>query len=55
MQKPFFVWQNKVLRKINPEDVMCLSTEGNYTRIYVAGKTHYMNLIKPIETQYPLN
>jgi DNA-binding LytR/AlgR family response regulator len=42
MQKPFFVWQNKVLRKINPEDVICLSTEGNYTRIYVAGKTHYM-------------
>ena len=42
MLKPFFVRHNKVLRKINPEDVMCLSTEGNYTRIFLANKTYYM-------------
>ena len=42
MLKPFFVWQNKELKKINPEDVICLSTEGNYTRIYLADKTFYM-------------
>lgn len=42
MQKPFFVWQNKELKKINPEDVICLSTVGNYTRIYLADKTFYM-------------
>ena len=42
MLKPFFVWQNKALKKINPEDVICLSTEGNYTRIYLADKTFYM-------------
>jgi DNA-binding LytR/AlgR family response regulator len=42
MLKPFFVRQNKKLKKINPEDVICLSTEGNYTRIYLADKTFYM-------------
>ena len=42
MLKPFFVRQNKLLKKINPEDVICLSTEGNYTRIYLADKTCYM-------------
>ena len=40
MQKPFFVWQNKVLISIRPEEVVCLSTEGNYTRIYLSNKTH---------------
>ena len=42
MLKPFFVWQNKELKKINPEEVICLSTEGNYTRIYLTDKTFYM-------------
>ena len=42
MLKPFFVWQNKELKKINPQEVICLSTEGNYTRIYLADKTFYM-------------
>ncbi len=35
MLKPFFVWQNKVLKSIRPEEVMYLSTEGNYTEIYL--------------------
>ena len=38
MQKPFFVWQNKVLKNVNPEEVMCLYTEGNYTRIILSDK-----------------
>jgi len=42
MQKPFFVWHKKVLISIRPEDVMCLSTEGNYTRIFLSNKTHCM-------------
>lgn len=42
MLKPFFVWQNKVLKKIHPEDVICLYTERNYTRIYLADKTFYL-------------
>jgi DNA-binding LytR/AlgR family response regulator len=42
MLKPFFVWQDKELKKINPEDLICLSTEGNYTRIYLANKTFYL-------------
>src|SRR5437588_10846031 len=42
MLKPFFVWQNKVLKRINPADVVCLSTEGNYTRIFLSDKSYYM-------------
>lgn len=42
MQKPFFVWQNKVLKRISSEDVMCLVTEGNYTKIILADKSYYM-------------
>ena len=42
MLKPFFVRENKVLKKINPGDVICLSTEGNYTRIFLVDKTYYM-------------
>lgn len=42
MQKPFFVWQNRVLKKINPEQVICLATEGNYTKIFLSDKSHYL-------------
>jgi DNA-binding LytR/AlgR family response regulator len=42
MLKPFFVWQNKVLKSVNPADVVCLSTEGNYTRIFLSDKSYYM-------------
>lgn len=42
MLKPFFVWQDKKLMKIKPEDVMCLYTEGNYTKIILSNKTFYM-------------
>ena len=42
MLKPFFVWQNRVLMKIKPEDVMCLYTEGNYTKIILSNQKFIM-------------
>jgi DNA-binding LytR/AlgR family response regulator len=42
MLRPFFVRHNRVLKKIYPEDVICLSTEGNYTRIFLTNKSFYM-------------
>ena len=42
MLKPFFVWQKRALKRIDPEMVMCLSTEKNYTRIFLSDKTSYM-------------
>ena len=36
MLLPFFVWQNKELIRIDPEEVVLLGMEGNYTRIYLA-------------------
>jgi DNA-binding LytR/AlgR family response regulator len=42
MLKPLFVWQNKELKRIDAEEVICLSTEGNYTKIYLADNTFYM-------------
>ena len=42
MLKPFFVWQNKELIRINPEEVICLSTDRNYTRIYLSNNSCYL-------------
>ena len=42
MLRPFFVRHNRAIIKIHPEDVICLSTEGNYTRIYLTDKSFYM-------------
>ncbi len=42
MLTPFFVWQDKALKRIHPEDVMCLNTEGNYTRIVLSDKSYYL-------------
>ena len=42
MLKFFFVWHNKVLKKINPEDVICLYTERNYTKIFLENDTYYL-------------
>ena len=33
---PVFIWQDRVLKKINPDDIHCLVTVGNYTNIFVA-------------------
>jgi DNA-binding LytR/AlgR family response regulator len=38
MLKPFFVWQDKVLKSLSPEDVICLRAEGNYTKIFLTNK-----------------
>jgi DNA-binding LytR/AlgR family response regulator len=35
MLKPLFVWENKVYKKIQPETVVFLAIEENYTRIYL--------------------
>ncbi|NII28392.1 LytTR family transcriptional regulator [Pseudoflavitalea sp. X16] len=40
MLKPFFVWQNKVLKRLKPEEVVCLVAEKNYTKIHLSNKTH---------------
>ena len=40
MLKPFFVWQNGVLKRINPEEVVCLVAFKNYTKIHLSNKTH---------------
>ena len=42
MLKPFFVRQNKVLKRIDPSQVMWFYTEGNYTRIILSDKTIYL-------------
>jgi DNA-binding LytR/AlgR family response regulator len=42
MLKPFFVWQQRVLRQVNPEEVMCLVTFGNYTKIYLSDQSYYL-------------
>jgi DNA-binding LytR/AlgR family response regulator len=42
MLTPFFIWQNRVLVRINPENVIGLSTVGNYTKIFLSDKTYYM-------------
>jgi len=42
MLTPFFVRHKKVLKRIDPLQVMCLYTEGNYTRIFFSDETEYM-------------
>ena len=41
MQTPFFVRQNGVLKKIDPDEVICLFTEGNYTKIFLTNHIYY--------------
>jgi DNA-binding LytR/AlgR family response regulator len=42
MAKPFFIWQNKLLKRIDPAEVMCLSTIKNYTEIVLSDNSTYM-------------
>ena len=42
MQTPFFVRQNGVLKKIDPAEVICLFTEGNYTKIFLTNHIYYL-------------
>lgn len=39
--KPFFVYQDKALVKIKPEEVVCLATEENYTKIFLPNNSFY--------------
>ena len=39
---PVFVWQERVLRKINPGDIYCLETDRNYTRFHLRGPDRVM-------------
>ncbi len=41
MLPPFFIWQNRMLKKIQPEDVIAISTDSNYILTFVTGG-HYM-------------
>jgi DNA-binding LytR/AlgR family response regulator len=50
--QPFFIWDNKKLLSINPEQVMLLETTGNYTKIVFPGDKCYMvrtSLTKALE------
>lgn len=40
MLKPFFIWQDKVLKSIDPEKVFLLLTEGNYTKIWLVDEAN---------------
>jgi DNA-binding LytR/AlgR family response regulator len=42
MLKPLFVRQKKALKKIDPLDVMCMCTEGNYTKIFLADDSYHL-------------
>ena len=42
MLQPFFIWQDRVLKKIQPEDVKAIVTDANYIRIYVTGERYYL-------------
>ncbi len=42
MLKPFFIWQNKLLKRVDPAEVMCLSTIKNYTEIVLSDNSTYM-------------
>lgn len=35
---PFFVWKDKGLIKVNPENVMYLEAEKNYTKVFLSNQ-----------------
>jgi DNA-binding LytR/AlgR family response regulator len=39
---PFFFWHGTELIKIDPEEIICLYTVKNYTRIYMTGERYHM-------------
>jgi len=42
MLKPFFVWENRKLKRIDPAEVACLVADKNYTKIWLRDGTEYM-------------
>ena len=41
-KKPIFVWQDRVLKKVDPDKILFLETEGNYTKLFLKDKTYYL-------------
>jgi DNA-binding LytR/AlgR family response regulator len=41
MLKPFFIWQNKLLKRVDPRKVMFLVTVKNYTEITLSDNSVY--------------
>ena len=42
MLKPFFIRQDKVLKRIDPQQVIALSTEKNYTKVVLSDKSTFL-------------
>lgn len=42
MLRPVFVRHERMYIRINPENVICLQTEGNYTKIFLDNNAVYM-------------
>lgn len=42
MLKPVFVWQEKVLHRVNPREIICLVTEENYIKVHFPGDIYIM-------------
>ena len=42
MLPPLFIWQDKVLKKIRLEDIVVITSEKNYIKIYVVGQRYYL-------------
>lgn len=42
MLKPIFVWQDRSLKRIQPEQIICLSIEKNYIRIFLTDQSELM-------------
>lgn len=42
MQVPLFIWQDKILKRIRLEDIVVITSEKNYIKIYVVGGKYYL-------------
>lgn len=42
MLKPLFVWEDRALKRILPEQIICLTTEKNYMRIFLTDQSVIM-------------
>ena len=41
MSMPFFIRVNRILKRIDPTQVICLQTQKNYTKIVLSDKTYF--------------
>lgn len=42
MTKPIFVWHDRTLKRLLPEQIAFLATEKNYTRIFMVDESFFM-------------